>query len=106
MRLEPYGAWGAGLTEAIKLRDQAEARKPGPEDAPEPSTFPTTAAARAALRYDAQRGIGISPKRRRELTYGDEAAVLWLRLDRGGKITISKSRRKELTYGLAHKAKR
>lgn len=48
----PEGSWSQGLTEAIKLRDQAASRAPGPEDAPPPSTFPPTPASREARRYD------------------------------------------------------
>lgn len=70
--LLPEGSWSKGLTEAIKLRDRAEARAPGPADVPPPSTFPMTPAAREALRL--ARWPIVSKARKRELTHGPDAA--------------------------------
>lgn len=45
----PEGSWSAGLTEAIRLRDEAADRRPRDDDAPPASAFPMSAAARVAL---------------------------------------------------------
>ena len=50
----PRGAWSGGLTEALRLLRQARGWPPTEADAPPPSTFPMTPAAREAKRMAKQ----------------------------------------------------
>lgn len=62
---EPRGAWSSGLTDAIRSLG-LPSRTPDDRDVPPPSTFPMTAAARAALGYkkDVERKLAAGKRRR------------------------------------------
>lgn len=73
-RVLAVGAWSPGLTDALRRLAKAERRAPTEADAPPVSTFPSTPASREALRLDRGGVTTISKARRRELTYGKDAA--------------------------------
>ncbi len=62
------------LESALRALHTAERRRPTESDAPPPSTFPMTPAARAALNYSRESARPVSKRRKRELTYGKQAA--------------------------------